>query len=78
MVITLVLGAPKCEAVITTALPEGCCWKWLIWPWVLQIVNLSSLLLSQGVLLEVVDLAVGATKCEMSSSLSQRGVVVGG
>ena len=30
----LALGAPTCETILTSALPEGCYWRWLIWPWV--------------------------------------------
>ena len=27
--------------------PEGCCWRWLIWPWMFQSVQLSYVSLSQ-------------------------------
>ena len=74
---------------ITFTLPEGCCWRFLVWPWVFQSVQQCHSLLSQrgvvgasclclgcskvcnrhvvvsprGVLLKVLDLALGAPKC---------------
>ena len=46
-VFDLALGAPKYEVVTIFALAEGCCWRCLIWPWMLQSVVLSRILLSQ-------------------------------
>ena len=63
-VLALGFGAPRCATVTQFALPEKCCWWLLIWTWVPQSVQLSRHLLSQrGLLLEVLDLALGAPKC---------------
>ena len=43
----MALSAPKCATVTHFALPEGCCWRCSIWPWMLQSVQLSHSLLSQ-------------------------------
>merc|ERR1712113_244764 len=43
----LALGAPKCATVTHFARPEGCCWRCLTWPWVLQSAQLSHILLAQ-------------------------------
>merc|ERR1712217_300393 len=51
-VVDVALDAPKCATVTHFALPEGCCWRWLMWPWIFQCVQLSHILLSQRVLLE--------------------------
>ena len=46
-VVDLAVDAPKYATVTHVALPEGCCWRCLTWPWVLQSVQLSHILLSQ-------------------------------
>ena len=87
-VLDLDLGALKSATVTHCALPEGCFWRFLIWTWVFQSVQLSRTFLSQssavggscsglgfskecnchtycsprGVLLEVLDLDLGAPK----------------
>ena len=45
-VFDLALDVPKCATVTQSALPEGCCWRCSIWPWMLQSVQLSHSLLS--------------------------------
>ena len=59
--VDLDLGAPKCATVTRSALPEGCCWRLLIWTWVFQSVQLSHILLSQRG-------AVGGDRCGLGCS----------
>ena len=37
--VDLGLGVPKCATVTHFAAPEGCCWRWLIWAWVFQVLR---------------------------------------
>ena len=46
-VLDLALDAPTYATVTHLALPEGCCWRLLIWTWVFQSVQLSRISLSQ-------------------------------
>ena len=68
----LALNVPKFATVAHFALPEGCCWRLLIWTWVLESPQLSS---RRAVLLEVVYLDLGAGI--FTTVVSQRGAVGG-
>merc|ERR1712023_198961 len=67
------LSGLGCWKLHNCRLPEGCCWEWLIWPWVLETPQLSS---PRGVLLGMVDLALGVGNS--TTVVSQRGAVGNG
>ena len=52
----LALGVPKSATVKHVALSEGCCWRVLIWPWMMETPQLP---FPRKVLLESVDLDLG-------------------